>query len=134
MLKKLGLATLLVGIVALAGCGKKMTCKSMEAKNKKCMDAFVAYAKAQAEENMKKTLEKVPPAMKEKMKKNLEASMKKMAEQMKATMTGDDFIKACEKGMKAKDDKGKKEKKKMENCFKKSDCKEYVKCLMAAAE
>lgn len=131
MFKKLALATLLVGAVTLMGCGKKMTCKSLEAKNKKCMDAFVSHAKAEAEERMKKTMEKMPDAMKEKMKKTMEDTMKKMAEQMKKSMTGDEFVKMCDKEMKKSDDKAKEEKKKMENCFKKADCKEYVSCLMA---
>lgn len=118
MSRKIGLVALLLSFGLIAGCGKKMTCKSIAEKNKKCSQAFIEEAKKKSMKN----LEKIPENMREKMKAQFEEQAKKIVD----IMTGDEFIKMCEKELgKAK----KEEKEKYEKCFKKSDCKEYVECM-----
>jgi len=108
MCKKLFVVGFLMATTAFMGCGDKFTCENMSKKNEKCMDEIM--------EVMLEGADKMPEEMK-----------KKMAEGFKKNMTGEKFIKMCKKNL---NQEGKKEdSEKIKKCFKKSDCKEYAKCL-----
>lgn len=111
MLKKLVTVGIVVGAVALVGCGKKFNCENIAKKNKECADEIVKVMMADMGD-------KVPEKMKEKLKKK-----------MKEQFAGDKFKKECEKNWDSDKDRDKKMKKKLEKCFKKDGCKEYAKCL-----
>ncbi len=101
----IGFVAAMLGVV---GCGSKFTCENMSKKNEKCMDEIM--------EVMLEGAGEMPEEMK-----------KEMAEAFKKNLAGDAFIKMCEENMKKDDKKGDNEK--IKECFKKSDCKEYAKCL-----
>ena len=112
MFKKLAVLVILVSAVAFSGCGKKFNCENVCAKNKKCADALA-----------KVMTEGMPEAVK-----------KKAAESIKKSFAGEKCVKQCKKSMDAKDDASKKMKKKMEECFKKSGCDDYAKCIKNMAK
>ena len=108
MIKKLtGLvvvaAFLSVAAPNLAGCSKKVNCKSVCEKMKKCSDEFAEVA-----------AKGMPKAAMDMMKKEMK---KQFADVDKCT-------KKCKKEKKDKDDAS------MKKCMAKSDCKAFVKCVM----
>ena len=111
MWKKAVTLSIVIAAMALVGCGDKFTCENMSKKNKKCMDEIVnVFAKG---------ADKMPEKMK-----------KKMVEGLKKSFTGEKFVKMCKKNIGKEGNKEDAEK--VKKCFKKSDCKEYAKCLKGA--
>jgi len=128
-MKKGVLTTLvIVGLAASAGCGSKVTCKSVGAKNAKCKDelsaAMLDYMMSKVKTQTKGQLAKLPPALQKKTMDQARAASKKQVDTMMGTMSGDAFMKMCKKnGFKDS------EKKVLAKCMKK-DCKGYAKCFV----
>ncbi|MCD6496816.1 MAG: hypothetical protein J7M25_00735 [Deltaproteobacteria bacterium] len=129
---KKGVLTMLVilGLAASAGCGSKVTCKTVNTKNTKCNDALSAamldYTMDKVKSQTKARLAKLPPEAQKKAMEAARAASKKQVDAMMGTLHGDAFMKLCKKnGFSAA------EKKSLGKCMKK-DCKGYAACFVDA--
>jgi hypothetical protein len=107
-----------------------MTCESFSARNKQCMEAFIDYARDRLESRLKKLRSSLSAAELKKARAGGEAALKKAAALMKTGLTGPHFIKLCRIEMKKTTPKALAENQKMMTCFTKTDCREYVNCLL----
>ena len=110
MFKKFVIVGVLAGAVAFVGCGKSFNCENIAERNKKCSDELVAQ--------FMKQMPDMPKAFKTKLKKKL-----------KKEFAGKKFKTKCEKAWKSSKKKDKEMKKKMKECWGKSGCEAYAKCL-----
>ena len=126
MIRRASVCTALLALIILPACGRKVTCKNLESKNKKCSEEFISYVKA---EKKKDKSNFVAPSSQENKKGAFEESFQKYLTR-KGVKTadafgGDPFMKKCKPLIEKKSPEGKK----LQECFNTSDCEAYVKCL-----
>ncbi len=120
-------AFLLIG-TALTGCSKKFSCKAFGTRVKKCKKELVGAMQAEIGKKMagdKSLNEAQRKAVVAMAKKNVEQS----AEHMIKFFSSDEFLKDCREG---KSKEAKKAKELFGVCFKKSSCKAFAECVVAA--
>ncbi|MCD6498489.1 MAG: hypothetical protein J7M25_09355 [Deltaproteobacteria bacterium] len=111
MFKKVAGITLIVTMLAWAGCGKKFNCKNFCDKNKKCADEMATV-------------------MTEGIPKDAQAKIKERMKKRLADSTH--CMKRCKRHWDDKSDRAKKQKKSLEKCFNKSSCTDFAKCMKDA--
>lgn len=110
----------------------RVSCEALAAKNMQCMEAFIESARDQMESRSKKEKSNLSSAAREKARAVREATLKKMAKEIKKIMTGPGFVKLCRKEMMKTTPKALRDIRKVTQCFMKSECREYVSCIVTA--
>ncbi len=117
-------AVLLVG-VAVSGCSKKFSCKAFGERVGKCKKEL---AGAMLKETAKE-VGKLDEAQKKAALAMAEKNVEKQAEHMVKFFSSEEFLKDCRE---AKGKTAKKAKELFTGCFKKSGCKAFAECVVAA--
>ncbi len=128
MSKKLAMLSLsaLFCVSMFSACDRNLTCKNIAEKNNKCSEEISGYVQ---KVKMKEKGMEVPAANEDgkesKLAKSQKAYLDKIGRKAAKTLSSEQFIQSCKPIMKDKSKAAK-----LRECFKSTDCEDYLKCIM----